>query len=267
MGVGDAGNAREAAPQLMRDAQIGRAIATDDPDIDLRRQSEIEDLGDHIGILEVEGYRRKRGRQHFAQPAHVAGGRRVPLVEGYQDNAVIDVDRRAVSEGEVVGPLRHADVIDNQVALARRDDLADLVLDLLEDAFGGLDAGRRRCADMELDLSPVDGGEKVAADHGKHYASEREHQPGDDRNDEPPLEEHRQHAHVASAQQLEAALKTREPAARAVCAAVVLALEQQADDDRRQCPRQRIGRQHGEYDRKPERGEQELCRPLERALG
>ena len=44
---------------------------------------------------------------------------------------------------------------------------------------------------------------------------------------------------------------------------MVLALEQQADDDRRQRPRQRIGRQHREHDREPERGEQEFCRPFE----
>ena len=60
--------------------------------------------------------------------------------------------------------MRHANVIDDEVAIARRNDLADLVLDLLEDALGGFDAGRRRRADVELDLSAVDGGEEVATD-------------------------------------------------------------------------------------------------------
>src|ERR1700732_2503625 len=35
MGVSNARNGGEAAPQLMRDSQIGRAIATNDPNVDL----------------------------------------------------------------------------------------------------------------------------------------------------------------------------------------------------------------------------------------
>jgi hypothetical protein len=81
----------------------------------------------------------------------------------------------------------------------------------------------------------VDGGEEVAADHGQHHAAEREHQRGDHRDDEPPLEQHREHADVAAAEALEAAVeagvKPREPAVRAL--AVALALEQEADDNRR----------------------------------
>ena len=81
MGVGDAGNARETAPQFMRDAQIGCTIAPDNLNVDLRRQSEIEDLRDHVGVLEIERHRRKGGRQHLAQPPHVVGGRRVSLLQ------------------------------------------------------------------------------------------------------------------------------------------------------------------------------------------
>ena len=217
MGVGDARNARDAAPQLMRHAQIVGAIATDDPNVDLRRQSEIEDLGDHVGGLEIEGHRRKGGRQHLAEPAHVVGGRRVPLLERDQDHAVVDVDGRAVGESEVVRPLRHADVVDDEVAVARRNDLADLVLDLLEDALGRFDAGRRRRADVELDLSAVDGGEEVAADHGEHHAAQREHQRGGNRDDEPPLEQHREHAHIALAKPLEAALESAGENAQTSC--------------------------------------------------
>ena len=80
MRVGDARNKRDATQQLMRHAQVGRAIAPDDPNVDLRRQSEIENLGGHVGGLEIEGHGRKGGRQHLAKPAHVFGGRRVPLL-------------------------------------------------------------------------------------------------------------------------------------------------------------------------------------------
>jgi hypothetical protein len=109
----------------------------------LRRQAEIEDLRGHVGGLEIEGHRRKGGRQHLPEPAHIVGGRRVPLLEGYQDHAVVDVDGRSVGESEVVHPLRHANVVGDELAIALRNDFVDLVLDFLEDAFGGFDAGRR----------------------------------------------------------------------------------------------------------------------------
>ena len=43
VGVGDAWNGCDPAPQLRRHAEVGRAIAPDHPNVDLRRQSEIED--------------------------------------------------------------------------------------------------------------------------------------------------------------------------------------------------------------------------------
>ena len=61
---------------------------------------------------------------------------------------------RRVSESEVVHPLRHANVVDDEVAIAGGNDLADLVLGLLEDALGGFDTGRRRGADVELEHVP-----------------------------------------------------------------------------------------------------------------
>jgi hypothetical protein len=215
MGVGDARDAGDAALELTRHAQIGGAIVADDPNVDLRRQAEIEDLGDHVGRLEIEGHRRECGRQRLAEAAHVVGSWGVALFERDQDRTVVDVDGGAVGESEVVWPLRHADVVDDEVAVTGRNDLADRVLDLLEDALSGVDAGRRRGANVELDLPTVDGREEVAADHSQHHAPERERQRRDDRDDEPPLQQHRQCAHLALAKALKAALdtlvKTREP--------------------------------------------------------
>jgi hypothetical protein len=140
---------------------------------------------------------------------------------------------RRVSESEVVHPLRHANVVDDEVAIAGGNDLADLVLDLLEDALGGFDTGRRRGADVELDLSAVNGGEEVAADHCEHHASQREHQRGDHWDNAPSPEQHCQHPDITPAKplkpMLEPLVKARQPVARAGCPAVVLALEQQAE--------------------------------------
>src|SRR6202047_2567921 len=150
------------------------------------------------------------------------------LLQRHQDYTVIDVDGRSIGEGEVVRPLRHANVINDEVSIALRNDFTDLVLDLLEDALGRFDAGRCRRADMELDLSAVDVGKEIAAYQRRHDAAQRERQRGDDRNDEAPLEQHRKHAQIAPAKQLEAALEAlvqlREPVARLVRSAVVLAL-------------------------------------------
>jgi hypothetical protein len=95
--------------------------------------------------------------------------------------------------------LRHADVVNDNVALACRNDLADLVLHLLEDALGGFDAGRRGCAHVELDLSAVDLREEIAADERQHDTAQHKHQRGDGRDNEPPLEQQRKHAVVAPA--------------------------------------------------------------------
>ena len=87
-------------------------------------------------------------------------------------------------------------------------------------------------------------------------------------NDEAMADQFRERARIAVAHRLETPLESgmeaRKQAGRSrIRRAVVLALEQQADDDRRQRPRQAVGRQHREHHRKPERREQILCRSVE----
>ncbi len=182
MGVGDARNGRHAAPQLMRDLQIGGAVAADDADVDLRRQPEVKNLGRHVGGLEIEGIGWKCGREHFTELADIVGCRRVSFLQRHQDHAVIDVDGRSIGEGEIVHALRNADVVDDEVAIALRDNLADLVFDLLEDTLSGFDARGGGRADVKLDLSPVDLGEKIVTDKHQRDAAEHEYQRGDDRD-------------------------------------------------------------------------------------
>ena len=150
MRVGDAGDGGDAALQLLRHAQVRGPVVADGPHIDLRRQAEIEDLRDDVGRLEIERHVGKGGGQHLAQLAHVVGGRRVAVFQRHQDHAVIDADGRAVGEGEIVGARRQADIVDDQLAVALGDDLADLVLDGLEDtpsvASMRVPAGARTCS-------------------------------------------------------------------------------------------------------------------------
>jgi hypothetical protein len=89
MRVNNSGNSGNAALQFLRYAQVVRAVAANCPNIDLRRQPKIENLGDHVGRLEIERFFGKFGRQHLAQLADVAGRWRVLLLKGHQNHTVI----------------------------------------------------------------------------------------------------------------------------------------------------------------------------------
>ena len=100
--------------------QVGGAVVADRAHVDLGGQAEVQDLGHDVGRLEIEHDLGKGRRQGLAQLAHVVGRRRMAFLEGHQDHAVIHADRRAVGEGEIVGPRRQADVVDDQLAVAAR---------------------------------------------------------------------------------------------------------------------------------------------------
>ena len=86
----------------------------------------------------------------------------MPVLEGHQDHAVIDPDGRAVHKCVVIGPRWQADIVDDEAALALRDDFANLVLDRLENPLGRFDSGSGGRANVQLDLPAVDDGEEVA---------------------------------------------------------------------------------------------------------
>ena len=140
----------------------------------------------------------------------------VPVLQRHQDHAVIDADRRAVGEGQIIEPRRQADVVDDQLALARRDDVADLVLDGLEDLLGLLDAGAGRSADVKLDLPAVDDRKEVAPDKEVHDGAEGEDRHGENRHDDPAGQQCGEELGIAVAQAikatLEAMVEPREPA-------------------------------------------------------
>jgi hypothetical protein len=110
----------------------------------------------------------------------------MPVLQRHQDHAVIDSDRRAVRKGKIIQPGRQTDVVDNQLALAGRDDVADLVLDSLEDLLGLLDAGAGRSADVKLDLPAIDERKEVAPDIKIHDCPEGEDRCCDDWHDGSP---------------------------------------------------------------------------------
>ena len=268
MGIDDARYARQAPSQLVGDLEVVGAVVAHRAHVDLGRQAEIQDLGHHVGRLEIEDGLREGARQFAPELADVVFGRCVALLQGHKDDAVVDADRRAVGEGEIVGPRRQADVVDDQLSVVLGDELADLVLDLLEQPLGGLDARPGRRAHMELDAAAVDHRKEVAADQGEQHGAACHHQDGDGRDDEPVIEQDLQQLDVLPPHGLEAALESvvrgaeqaAEPARRRRMA---LALGQQADGDRRQGPRQGVGGEHREHDGEPERREEVLGRAVE----
>ena len=94
------------------------------------------------------------------------------------------------------------------------NDLADLVLDRLEDLLGRLDAGSGRRADMELDLAAVDDGKKSRPTSANMHAAEPEHQHGDDGTMNRRSSRVVEQRDIAVAHALEAALEAGMEAAR-----------------------------------------------------
>ena len=115
------GIAASRSLELAGDREVVGAVVADGAHVDLGGNAEIEDLRHHVGGLEIEGHLGERRRQHLAQLVHVARGRRMAFLEGDQDHAVVDADRGAVREGEIVVARRQSDVVEDLLALVLRE--------------------------------------------------------------------------------------------------------------------------------------------------
>src|ERR1700676_3587326 len=160
MRVDDAGNRGKALTELPGQRQVFR-VGAHRPDVDLRRQSEVQNLRHDVGRLEIERVFWKCGGQHLTQFLDIIGGRLVAFLQLDLDDTLGDSDRGTVRECPIVGSLRQPDIVDNESPVLVRNDFADLVFDLLEYRLGAFDAGSGRSADMKLDLAAVDKREKI----------------------------------------------------------------------------------------------------------
>src|SRR5260370_24834716 len=162
MRVDDARYGGHALTEIPWNRKIVGAVAHR-PDVDLRRQSEIQDLRYDIGRLEIEGVFRECGGQDLTQLLDVSGCRLVALLECYLDDAIVDPDGRAVGECQIVGSRRQSNIVDHQGAVLLRNDLANLVLDRLENRLGAFDAGAGGSPNGEVELAPLDPREESPA--------------------------------------------------------------------------------------------------------
>ena len=148
MRVDDTGNGGKALAQFLCNRKVVGPRAHR-ADVDLRRQPEVQNLRHDIGGLEVERVFRECGRQHLAQFLDIVGGRLVAFLQRHLDDAVVDADRRAVGESQIIGSRRQPDIVDDQPAILLRNDFADFVLDGLENRAPWFRSGCRRERERE----------------------------------------------------------------------------------------------------------------------
>src|SRR6202035_5803626 len=89
MRVDDAGNRGKLLTELLCNRKIVRAV-THGPDVDLRRQSKIQNLGYNVGRLKIKYVLRECGGQHLSQSLDVIAGRLVALLERHLDDTIVD---------------------------------------------------------------------------------------------------------------------------------------------------------------------------------
>ena len=217
MRVGDPGDRGDAIAELSRHTQIRRPIIADGSHVDLRRQAEIEDLGNDIGCLKIENIFGKCGGQHFAQFANIVSRGAVAILERHQDHAVIGAGGRTIGKREIIGSRRQSDVVDDERALALRNDFANLVFDRLKDLLGRFDPGPGWCADVELNLATIDQWKEVAADQRQHRGSKTQYQNGNGWNRQPAPQKQGEQLGVALAQPLKASLESGMESRSPVC--------------------------------------------------
>ncbi len=208
-----AGNASKLLGDLLGDAVVRLRFRQRARDLYVDRggQAEVEDLAHDVRRLGEELEIREPMRQLLAEHLQVFGGRAVRLLERHQDLAIGRSDRDTVAERQVDG-IRHPDVVDDHVDLVGGDDLADVVLDLLEVDLRLLDPRPRWSPDVEPKLPGIDGWEEVPAD--ERVQRQRGEREGEEHRDhhEPVRQRPVERALVGSGEPAEAGLeRVRDP--------------------------------------------------------
>ncbi len=260
--------------QLVRQGPALREIDAGDLHVERRRRAEIEDLADDIGRKERERRAGERLRQLLAQPLHIDVGRRLAFIQRHQNVGVEDADGPGIAVGNVDAADGEADVVDDARHARRRNDRADLLLDLIGQRRRLLDSGSRRRAQMQLDRAGIDRGEEILSQRGDE--AEREQCDAEEPADEPETTAQRQvqQAHIglpeALKTMLESARKAPEEAGRRRLAGIrprrmaVLMAQEKMRERRHQRVGQYVRGDHREDDRHRERPEEVAGDPAER---
>ncbi len=253
------GNLRHPRAQALRDRIVLLEVEAGDLHVDRRGEAEIQNLSDDVRRLRVDVHLREVGSHALANRLHVVSGRAMAGLQCDQHVCVLRAEAVGLVEGEVVR-LREPDVVADAVELVRRHDLADRLLDVVDEPLGLLDTRAGRRAEMEPHHAGVDRREEVAADD-EQQEPRREHHRRDDGEKEPASHhDASERAPIRLAHpfetRIEAARETRE---RAVAGVHLRIFRQQVVCHRRhERPRQQVREQHRVHDRERERQEEVL---------
>ncbi len=169
--VDHAGHRAHLVEDLVGDDAVAGDVGAVDLDVDRRRHAEVQDLRDDVGRQEVERHAGKSARQVAADRRDVIRGRPVIGLERDHDVGVRGADGARGRVRQVDGAVGQADVVEDRVHLARRDDLPDGGFDQVGEPRGLLDAGAGLGAHVQDELAAVGVGEEVLAEPGHQPAA------------------------------------------------------------------------------------------------
>ena len=127
--IDDAGNLPHLLQHIVGHATVGIDVLAADLDVDRRRQTEIEDLGDHVCRQRIKRDGGKVARQRQPDLLHIAIGRMMVFLELDHDVGVGGTDHARRRMGKVHAAVRQADIVDDRAHFVGWNDFTDFVFD------------------------------------------------------------------------------------------------------------------------------------------
>src|SRR6185295_15722497 len=159
--VDRAGDLLDLLGQLGGERVVGGQVRAAELHVDRRRQAEVEDLRDDVGRLHEELDAGEPPGELRAQQGRELLGGAVALLQRHQDLAVERADGAGVAVGEVDARVGHAEVVEDGVQLAGRDQRADLGRGAGGGGGGGGEGRAGGGGEVRAGLAGVGGREEV----------------------------------------------------------------------------------------------------------
>ncbi len=153
--IGNATDMSEFGKHLVGDAVISHRCRAIDLNVDRRRQTKVQRLGDDVSRQEIERNPGKFARELLTQRAHVVRG---PVVLFFQRDEDVCVGRPGKSRAivDIVDVAEwQSNVVEDIVDFRRRNSLPNAGLYLVGQTGGLLDTRSSFCAHMQNELAAV----------------------------------------------------------------------------------------------------------------
>src|SRR5258708_24795156 len=159
--VDSPGNHADLFGHPCRKREIARHVGTDDLNVNRRRQTKVQSLGDNVGRLKEERNTGEGLRQFLAQFLYVAGCRAVLGLKGDEDLGIEIAHGFAIAVREIDSARRQADVVENASQFRGRYYASDDVFHVAGDTSRLFDSSARLRSHMEPQLAGIDGPPEV----------------------------------------------------------------------------------------------------------